>query len=133
MKWTQCPQSKSRGNLNRKHRPSLARLEEYIQKPKWSVKDQVAHLNCPQPNLMQSLHHQEQNLLWEWIKSNAQGSTKSLQRSYSIESMDSNTDCIVVNLDLGDIANNYKTWNHLAVCKQMNSIPLLNVTYKPST
>ena len=39
-------------------------------------------------------------------QSNAQGSTKSLQRSYSIESMDSDTDCIVANLDLEDIINN---------------------------
>ena len=66
-------------------------------------------------------------------QSNAQGSTKSLQRSYSIESMDSDTDCIVASFDLEGITNNYKTWNHLAVCKQMSSIPFLIVTYKPST
>ena len=47
-------------------------------------------------------------------QSNAQGTSKSLQRSYSIESMDS--------LDLEGVTNNYKTWNHLTVCKQMNSI-----------
>ena len=63
---------------------------------------------------------------------NAQGSTKSLQRSYRIESMDCDTDCIVASLDLEGITNNYKTWNHLAVRKQMSSIPFLNVTYKPS-
>ena len=40
-------------------------------------------------------------------QSNAQGSTKSLQRSYSIESMDSNTDHIVASLDLEGITNNY--------------------------
>ena len=50
-------------------------------------------------------------------QSNAQGSTKSLQRSYSIESMDSDTDCIVSSLDLEGITNNCKTWNHLTVCK----------------
>ena len=55
---------------------------------------------------------------------NAQGSTKSLQRSYSIESMDSDTDRIVANFKLVDIINNFNTWNHLL---------LLNVTYKPST
>ena len=52
---------------------------------------------------------------------NAQGSTKSLLRSYSIESMDSDTDCIVADLGL-EGTNNYNTWNPLAVCKQMNSI-----------
>ena len=55
-------------------------------------------------------------------QSNAQGASKSLQRSYSIESMDSDTDSIVASLDLEGITNNYKTWNHLTVCKQMNSI-----------
>ena len=55
-------------------------------------------------------------------QSNAQGTSKSLQRSYSIESMDSDTNCIVASLDLEAITNNSKTWNHLTVCKQMNSI-----------
>ena len=66
-------------------------------------------------------------------QSNAQGSTKSLQRSYSIESMDSDTDRIVASLDLEGITNNYKTWNHLAVSKQLSSIPFLNVTLKVKT
>ena len=61
-------------------------------------------------------------------QSNAQWTSKSPQRSYSIESMDSDTDCIVANLDLEGIINNHKIWNHLTVCKQMNSIPFLNVT-----
>ena len=61
-------------------------------------------------------------------QSNAQGSTKSLQRSYSIVSMDSDTGRIVASLDLEGITNDYKTWNHLTVRKQMSSIPLLNVT-----
>ena len=47
--------------------------------------------------------------------------------------MDSETDHIVASLDLEDITNNYKTWNHLAVGKQMSSISFLNITYKPST
>ena len=34
---------------------------------------------------------------------NALGLTKSLQRSYSIESMDSDTDCIVAKLNWEDI------------------------------
>ena len=46
---------------------------------------------------------------------NAQGTSKSLQRSYSIESIDSDTDRIVASLDLQGITNNYKTWNHLTV------------------
>ena len=55
-------------------------------------------------------------------QSNAQGTSKSLQRSYSMESMDCDTDHIIASLDLEGITNNYKTWNHLTVCKQMNSI-----------
>ena len=42
-------------------------------------------------------------------QSNVQGSTKLLQRSYSMESMDSDTDRIVASLDLEGITNNYKT------------------------
>ena len=42
-------------------------------------------------------------------QSNAQGTSKSLQRSYSIESMDSDTDRIVASLDLEGITNNHKT------------------------
>ena len=51
-------------------------------------------------------------------QSNAQGST----RSYSIKSMDCNADRIVASLNLEGITNNYKTWNHLALHKQMSSI-----------
>ena len=58
---------------------------------------------------------------------NAQGLTKYLQRSYSIESMDSDTESIVANLNLEDITNNYNTWNHLTVHKQISLISL-NVT-----
>ena len=50
----------------------------------------------------------------------SRGSTKSLQRSYSVESMDSDTAHIVASLDLEGITNNYNAWNHLAVCKQMS-------------
>ena len=42
-------------------------------------------------------------------QSNAQGTSKSLQRSYSIESMGSDTDRIVASLNLEGITNNYKT------------------------
>ena len=40
---------------------------------------------------------------------NAQGTSKSLQRSYDIESMDTDTGCIVASLDLEGITNNYET------------------------
>ena len=41
-------------------------------------------------------------------QSNARGSTESLQRSYSIESMDSDADCIVASLNLEGITNDDK-------------------------
>ena len=53
---------------------------------------------------------------------NAQRSTKSLQRSYSTERIDCDTDHIVTSLYVEGITNNYSTWNYLAVCKQMSSI-----------
>ena len=40
---------------------------------------------------------------------NTQGLTESLRRTYSIENMDSNTDCIVAGLILEEVLNNYKT------------------------
>ena len=40
---------------------------------------------------------------------NAQGSTKPLRRTYSIESMDSYTDCVVASLNLEEVLNNYNT------------------------
>ena len=42
-------------------------------------------------------------------QSNAQGTSKFQQRSYSIESIKSHTDHIVASLDLEGITNNYKT------------------------
>ena len=42
-------------------------------------------------------------------RSNAQGSTKPLQRTYSIESIDSNTDHVVASLNLEEIIKNYNT------------------------
>ena len=53
---------------------------------------------------------------------NAQGLTGFLQRTYSVESMDSDTDRRVANLNLEGITNNYKTWNHLTVCNLICSI-----------
>ena len=40
---------------------------------------------------------------------NAQGSTKTLQRTYGIESMDSDTDCVVASLNLEEIIKNYNS------------------------
>ena len=47
--------------------------------------------------------------------------------------MDSDKDNIVASLDLEGITNNYNTWSHFAVHKQMSSISFLNVAYEPST
>ena len=40
---------------------------------------------------------------------NAQGSTKPLQRTYSIESMDSDTDHLVSSFNLEEVLNYYNT------------------------
>ena len=66
LKWIQRPQSKSRGNLNRKHRPPLARLEEYIRTPVISERP-GGTFKLPQTHSMQSFHHNSH--LWKWIKS----------------------------------------------------------------
>ena len=55
-------------------------------------------------------------------QSNAQPSTKPLQRTYSIESMDCNTDCVIARLNLEEIIKNYNTWNHLTIGKPISSI-----------
>ena len=49
---------------------------------------------------------------------NAPGSTKSLKRFYSIESMGSETNRIVANFNIEDAINNFKAWNYLTVCKK---------------
>ena len=48
---------------------------------------------------------------------NAQGSTKHLQRTYRLESMDSDTNHQFTSLNLEEIINNYNIWNHLTVDK----------------
>ena len=50
---------------------------------------------------------------------------KTLQRSYIAESMDNGTDRIVANTNL-EYVNNYNTWNHLTVRKQMSSLSFAN-------
>ena len=67
------------------------------------MENQEVHSKCSQ----------EQSRLWINKQCNAQESTKPLQRTYSIESMDSDTDRVVANLNLEEILNNYNTWNYL--------------------
>ena len=50
-----------------------------------------------------------------------------LQRTYNIESMDSDTDCIVASLILEKVSNNYATWNYLTVGQLISLLPFLNV------
>ena len=59
-------------------------------------------------------------------QSNSQPPTKPLQRTYSIESMDSDTDHVVASLNLEEIIKNYNTCNHLTVGKLISSVPFLN-------
>ena len=58
--------------------------------------------------------------------SNSQQTTKLLQRTYSIESMDSDTDRLVASLNLEEIIKSYNTWNHLTVGKLISSVTFLN-------
>ena len=44
------------------------------------------------------------------------------QSTYSIESMESDTDRVVASLNLEEIIKNYNTWNHLTVGKLTSSI-----------
>ena len=55
-------------------------------------------------------------------QSNAQQPMKPLQRTYSIESIDSDTDCVVASLNLEEIIKNYNTWNYLTVGKLISSV-----------
>ena len=48
-------------------------------------------------------------------QSNAQQPRKPLQRTHTIESLDSDTDCVVASLNLEEIIKNYNTWNYLTV------------------
>ena len=64
------------------------------------MKHLEAHSNDPQPNLIHT--HQEQRMNKQCY---AKESTQSLNRSYCIESMLSEADHIVDNLNLEDIIN----------------------------
>ena len=57
---------------------------------------------------------------------NSQQPTKPLQKTYSIESMDSDTDRVVARLNLEEIIKNYNTWNHLTLGKLISSVTFLN-------
>ena len=129
MKWTQYPQSKSRGQLKQKAQAPIGQAgrvhtntEVISERPGGTFKLPPAKFDAvSSPSRTKSLMGIDK-------QSDAQGSTKSLQRLYSIESMDSDTDHIVSSLNLKGITNNYKTGNHLAVYKQMSSILFLNIT-----
>ena len=54
--------------------------------------------------------------------SNSQQPTKLLQRTYSIEGVDSDTDRLVASLDREEIIKNYNTWNHITVGKLISSV-----------
>ena len=58
---------------------------------------------------------------------NAQESTKLLRRTFSIESIDSDTDRIVASLNLEEVLNDYNTWNYLIVSQLTSSLTVLNV------
>ena len=57
---------------------------------------------------------------------NAQRLTKPQQRTYSIESMDNDTDHIVASLNVEETINNYNTWNNLTVGKLIIPLSFLN-------
>ena len=52
---------------------------------------------------------------------------KKLQRTYRIESMDSDRDYIVASLNLEEIINNYNIWNNLTMGKLIISFTFLNI------
>ena len=58
--------------------------------------------------------------------SNSQLPTKPLQRTYSVESMDSDIDLVVSSLNLEEMIKNYNTLNHLIVGKLISSVTFLN-------
>ena len=49
------------------------------------------------------------------------------EETYSIESMDCDTDCIVASFRLEEVLNNYNTWTNLTVGKLISSPIFLNV------
>ena len=68
------------------------------------MKDQEVHSNYPHPNSKQSPSTSRTKSSIRMNKQcNAQGSTKFLQRSYSIESVDSDTDHVVASLNLEEM------------------------------
>ena len=61
--------------------------------------------------------------------SNSQPPAKPLQRTYSIESMDNDTDRVVASLNLDEIIKNYDTWNHFTAGKLISSITYAKLNY----
>ena len=72
------------------------------------------------------------SLIWINKQCNAQGLEKNLRRTYSIESMDSNTDRVVVSLYLEEILNNCNVVDlnffiaYLEKCSEINKTKLGN-------
>ena len=119
---------KKLGNLNRKHRVQMARYmntKGNSERPGSTFKLPPAKFDTV-PSASRTKSPMGMNK-----RCPAQGSTKSLQRSYSVESMDSNTDFIVASPNQEGITNNYNTT--IAVHKQISLISFFNFTYKPST
>ena len=54
---------------------------------------------------------------------------KKKQRTYSIESMDNDTDRVIASLNLEEELNDYNTWKHLTVGKLISSLTFLNVNF----
>ena len=121
---------KSQNNLNKNYNLPLAKLEKYIWMSKWTMKDQEAHSAFSQ--IRYSSLNIKNKVTYKNKLCNTQGSTKFLQRTYSMESMDCDTDCIVANFNREYII--WLLYLNPFYCVQMDKLNLfLNVTYKPST
>ena len=62
-----------------------------------------------------------------WFQSslNCHRSTKSLQTTYSIESIETDINCIVAKLNQEEITDNYNSWTHLIMSSILFSLMLL--------
>ena len=102
-----CYQKKKKRNTSYKKERKLKTNFKLQSKHQTEQRKTWRHIQIA--NSMQSplRQHQEQSPKGMNKRCNAQGSTKSLQRSYNVEIMDSDTDHIVASLDLEGITNNY--------------------------
>ena len=108
-KWTEHPHSKSQGFLNKKHSPPPigqagrvnTNTEVFSERPGGTFKLPPAKFDVAPSS------SRAKSPLGIDRQSKCQGTQKSLQRSYCIESMESDTDRIVASLNLERITNNY--------------------------